>query len=227
MSLNVRLGIASFDAVLAFVRVNHPAVETVIVAWDRKNRSASVMGLLDGDSQSVEVRPDVLGRLTSLLASPMHPDVLRLAYPDADLVWSGQVALSIPVDEPTWARVIDNVELRVQAGLRVATEDIGDAVWVALEAAGLPSGSVTLERRVVFPELPDDLVFEPVWLSTQQEGAGDHVAWATAQTAFPGDQVGRALTVLLNELAVRHEQETNLADGANGKLVLTRAVVSI
>lgn len=163
MSLNVRLGIASFDAVLAFVRVNHPAVETVIVAWDRKNRSASVMGLLDGDSQSVEVRPDVLGRLTSLLASPMHPDVLRLAYPDADLVWSGQVALSIPVDEPTWARVIDNVELRVQAGLRVATEDIGDAVWVALEAAGLPSGSVTLERRVVFPELPDDLVFEPVW----------------------------------------------------------------
>lgn len=227
MPLNVRMGIASFDAMLSVVRVNHLDVETVVVSWDRKHRSAAVMGLLDIDGQLVDVRPDVTGRLTSLLQAPMHPDVLRLAYPDADLVLSGQVSLSVSVHEPTWARVLDNVELRVQAGLRVASEDIVTAVWVTLEAAGQPNGSVTLERRVMFPELPDDIVFEPVWLSTRQEGAGEHVSWGDATRSFPTQEITRALMVLMNELAVRHERDTNLSESSNGKVVLTKAVVSL
>lgn len=227
MSLNVRMGIASFDTMLSVVRVNHSEAATVIVSWDRKHRSAAVMGLLDIDGQLLDVRPDVMSRLTSLLMSPMHPDVLRLAYPDADLVLSGQVSLSLPVDEPTWSRVIDNVELRVQAGLRVSSDDIEDAAWVTLEAAGLPSSSVTLERRIMFPELPDDIVFEPVWLSTRQDGAGEHIAWSDGVAAFPSSAIERAMLALLNELALRHERATNLADAANGKLVLTRAVVSL
>ncbi|MBN9214709.1 MAG: hypothetical protein J0J04_07835 [Microbacterium sp.] len=227
MSLNVRMGVSSFDAMLSFVRINHPEAETVIVSWDRKHRSAAVMGLLGIDGQLLDQRPDAVALLTSLLASPMHPDVLRLAYPDADLLLSGQVSLSIPVDEPTWARVLDNVELRIQAGLRVATDDIEDAAWATLEAAGLPNGSVTLERRVMFPELPDDIVFEPVWLSTQQQGAGEHLAWVDGTKTFPTQEITRALMVLLNELAVRHERETNMAETSNGKLVLTSAVVSL
>lgn len=227
MSLNVRMGIASFDAMLSVVRVNHLDAETVIVSWDRKHRVAAVMGLLDVDGQLLDVRPDVIGRLTSLLQSPMHPDTLRLAYPDADLNLSGQVSLSISVDEPTWARVLDNVELRVAAGLRVASDDVETAVWVTLEAAGQPNGSVTLERTVMFPEMPDDIMFEPVWLSTRQEGAGDHVGWADAVRSFPTQEITRALMVLLNELAVRHERETNLAESSGGKLVLTTAVVSL
>lgn len=227
MSLNVRMGVASFDAMLSMVRVNHPEVETVIVSWDQKSRSAAVMGLLGDDGQLLDSRPDVISGLSSLLVSPMHPDVLRLAYPDADLMLSGQVSLTIPVDEPAWARVVDNVELKVQAGLRTATDDIGDAIWVTLEAAGLPNGSLTLERRVAFPELPDDIVFEPVWLSTRQEGAGDHVGWVDASRAFPSQEITRALVVLANELAVRHERDANVSAASNSKLMLTRAVVSL
>lgn len=221
------MGIGSFDSVLASVRVHHPTVETVIVSWDRKHRSAAVMGLVDDLGVPVEVNPDVLARLTSLLQHPMHPDVLRLAYSDADLLLSGQIVLNIPVDEPTWARVLDNVELRISAGLRVATEDIGDAVWVTLEAAGVPNGSVTLERRVMFPEVPDDIVFEPRWLSTNQDGNGDHVSWSDAARSFAHPSVGASLVKLLNELALRHERDENVDASAGGKLVLTRAVVSL
>lgn len=227
MSLAVRIGISSLDAVLSSLRANHPSVETVILSWDRKHRSAAVMGVADETGYPLDVRADVLGRLTSLLAQPMHPDVLRLAYPDADLMLSGQIVLNIPVDEPTWARVLANVELRVQAGLRVPTEDVEDAVWSTLEAAGLPNGSVTLERRVMFPELPDDVVFEPVWLSTSQAGNGTHVSWDEATASFPHPQVGRSLVVLMNHLALRHEQSENLSAPKDAQLVLTRAVVSL
>ncbi|WP_433718632.1 hypothetical protein [Microbacterium laevaniformans] len=185
------------------------------------------MGALDVNGRPLDVSVSVLARLTSLIAPQIHPDVLRLAYPDADVMLSGQVLLSVPVNEPTWARTVDSVSLRVQAGLRVASEDIETAVWATLEAAGLPNGSVTLERRVMFPELPDDIVFEPVWLSTQQQGAGEHVAWSAAVETLPTPGVTRALTMLLNELAVRHERETNMGVASTAQVVLTSAVVSL
>lgn len=226
MSLNVRVGIASLDSLLSAVRVNHPTVETVVLAWDRKHRSAAVMGLLDSDSQSVEVRADAPGRLTSLLAAPMHPDVLRLAYPDADVAWSGQVVLSVPVDEPAWARVLDNVVLRVRAGMRVLTADIRSAVWATLEAADLPSGSALLVRRILFPDQPDDVVYEPVALTTHQTGAGDRAAWCDATTALTHSSVPNALTLLLNELALRFERNER-PSVARGQLLLTRVIISL
>lgn len=195
------------------------------MSWDRKHRSAGVMGLVDEFGDPFDTRPDVLSRLTMLLHSPMHPDVLRLAYPDADLALSGQVVLNVPVDEPTWARVLTNVELRVSAGLRVPTEDIVDAVWVTLEAAGLPSGSVTMDRQVLFQELPDDVVFMPVWLSTHRHGAGSKVDWGQALRTFAHPTIAAALTTLLNELALRDEREKIAASGE--KLMLTRAVMSL
>lgn len=225
MSLVVRLGIASIDAMLASVRTKHAQADVVVMSWERKHRSLGVMGLADDAGNAIDARPDVLSRLTGLLHSPMHPDVLRLAYPDADLALSGQVVLNVPVDEPTWARALTNVELRVAAGLRVPTEDICDAVWVTLEAAGVPSGSVTLDRQVMFQELPDDVVFIPAWLSTHQGGAGESVGWQDAVRQFAHPSIAAALTTLLNELAVRDEREKIASSGE--KLVITRSVVSL
>lgn len=225
MPLNVRRGIASLDDVLASVRVNAYNAETVVMSWDRKYRRAAVMGLLDERSMPIEdVRPDVLARLTGLIAHPLEPDVLRLAYPDARLHHSGQIILNVPVDEPVWARVLDTVELSVQAGLRVSSEDIRDAVWVTLEAAGVPSGSVTVERTVMFPELPDTIQFEPVSVSENQAGNGASRSWDEARASFVTPMIATRLTSLVNELAVRQEQEQNL--GTDGKIVLTRAVVN-
>src|SRR5690606_12539348 len=111
-----RRGILSIDDLLGCVRTDLPSAETVAVAWDRRHRSAAVVGLLDEDRQLLDVSTDELHRLTACLANPLVPDVLRLTYSDADLALSGQVVLNVPVDEPAWARVLDHVAARVSAG---------------------------------------------------------------------------------------------------------------
>lgn len=225
MTLAVRLGIASLDDAFAWVRHNYPADGvTLVVSWDRTHQRAAAMGLLDDYGRPVDVPSASLQHVTGLIRHPFPADVLRLAYPDADLHLSGQVVLNLPVDEPVWSRVLSNVELKVQAGLRVSTEDVRDSVWATLEAAQLPSGSATLDRTVIFAELPDDLVFQPLTLSENQGGAGASVRWPDAVKRFPHPEVARALTSLLNELGVRSEQEQNLS---GNKIVLTTAVVTI
>ena len=146
MPLSVRLGVGSLDDVLSSVRVHHYLAGTVVCAFDKRRLSLAVMGLLNDEGDVLEVSTDSLGALSALLATPFSSDVIRLAYPRVDLNLSGQVMLRVPVDEPVWSRVLTNVELDVQAGLRVSGDDIRDALSVSLDALGVPSGSVVAER---------------------------------------------------------------------------------
>lgn len=222
--MSVRLGVASLDDVLSYTRTHLFTAEVVVMSWDRKYRRAAVMGMLDEQGSPMDVRADVLAQLTSMLAQPLELDSLRLAYPDAKLHHSGQIMLNVPVDEPVWSRVLTNVLQSVHAGLRVSTEDLRDALWVTLEAAGLPSGSLTSKRTTLFPEVPDAIEFTPESLSHQQNGAGQSMAWEKAFAEFAHPDIAHGVVAISNELAVRQQREQNL--GATEKVVFTRAVVN-
>ena len=207
MPLSVRLGVGSLDDVLSSVRVHHYLAGTVVCAFDKRRLSLAVMGLLNDEGDVLEVSTDSLGALSALLATPFSSDVIRLAYPRVDLNLSGQVMLRVPVDEPVWSRVLTNVELDVQAGLRVSGDDIRDALSVSLDALGVPSGSVVAERSASgsVSAVPDVPVFEPVTLTSAVDGAGASMAWSVAEATFPHEEVARALVSLVNELALRAE----------------------
>lgn len=201
-----------------------PDAVTVVVSWEKRTGIAAVMGLLDEAGRSVDVPMSMLTRLTGLLSRPVSADVIRLGFPRADLSASGAISLNIPVDETLWSRVLDKVSLEVEAGLRVSGDDVRDALWVTLEAAGLPNGSIRLERLVMFTELPDDLVFAPRVLAALSGGRGSAVGWADALGAFPVPMVAQRLGVLVNELGLREEQALRLS---GSPVVLTDVTVDL
>lgn len=227
MSMVERRGFASLDALLSHVRVAHPAAGFVVLAWDRRYQRAAVMGLLDGASDPLDVSPQVVQRLTWLVSVPLSRDVFRFAYPDADVNLSGQVVLNLPIDEPVWARVLSHVELRVQAGLKAPSEVLLDAVWCVLEAAHVPSGSVGVQRLGVFPEAPDDLTFEPVWVAEHRGGAGARVPWGAVRDAWRVPHVAAAMSVVVNELALRREREMCAEGGLDRAVMVMSAVVDL
>lgn len=204
---NARRALASIDAVLASVRVTYPSAATLVCTWDRRYSAVTVMGLQDDAGGFVDVSQQSLEALSSVIARPVPSDVLRLAYPESGLHMSGAVTLSLPVDEPVWARVLDHVSGKVDAGFRTSIDDVRTAVWLTLQAADLPSGSASLHRAAMFAQTPDEPLFEPVSLNTLESGGGVRIPWAAATTEFPDPVVGRRLVLLLDFLAAQQERE--------------------
>jgi len=211
------------DDMRASVRMNVPDAVTVLASWSRRYESCAVMGLLDEDDVEIPVAADQLARLTSLIHRPLPSGALRLAYPDAHN--AGSVLLRVPVDEPEWARVADHVQELVAAGLYVSDDDIRDAIWVVLEACGLPNGAIAVRRLELAPELPDDPVFAPVTLFERFDGSGNRTPWARAAMAMPTGLEARAVSVMVSELAEREERQLSQRNGE--PTVLSEAVIRI
>lgn len=206
--MSTRFALVSLDDVLAHSRWAVPDAERLLISWDKRQQAAAAMGALDADGRPLDVPAAVLARLTGLLSRPVGPDAIRLGFPETDLHGSGMLLLDVAVDEPVWARVLTHMATRVAAGLRVRDDDLRDAVWVTLEAAGLPSSVVILERVHLFPEAPDDIVWAPVEAASHREA----VAWRVVLEALPHPVVAHQLTVLLDELANR-VQRARVAQG--------------
>lgn len=227
MSRKVQLGVSSIDAVLAHLREAHPHVETAIITWDRSAEVAAVMGAVANDGEIVELPSRALHRLNSILHAPLVSDVLRLVYPTADLLLSGQICLRVPVDEPAWALALDHVSSRVEAGLRVAADDLVTATSVTLGAAELPRGSVKLERWTPVPALPDERIFKPVWVSARTRGRGRRVTWTEAIDAFRIVEVIDRLETVLSHLAHIREHEGAPADFARDLELRARTIIDL
>lgn len=222
----VRQSIAAVDDVLATVRVMFPDAATVVLSWSRQYRSLGVMGLLDDDGQPMDVSPGGLFALRAPLRGETPPDLLRIAYPESGLHLSGAVSLNIPVDEPVWARALDTVSGRVDAGLRTSMGDVRDTVWATLEAAGVPSGSVSLRRSAMFESVPGAPVFEPVSVFAFADGRGKSLEWSRVAQAFPLPVIVPRLRSLLNALAL--DAELSVRDvGERGATVLMDVVVNL
>lgn len=223
MALTTRVAVASFDDVLGAVEMNAPDAATVLISWSRSHQSCAVMGLLDDEGNSLDVPADLLARLTGLLARPVGVDALRWAFPDAAL--DGSVVLSVLVHEPVAGLFAQNVLEHVVNGLQVADGDIKDALWLMLDALGLPAGSVFVHRLVLTPELPNDSLFEPVALSESTDGSGARLPWQAVLSRLPDQTVApSAIAALASELAERAERATALRGRAT---VLTDAIVPL
>jgi len=227
MSVSTRVAIASFDDVSAAVEMNAPDAATVLISWSRSHQSCAVMGLLDESGDELDVPADLLARLTGLIARPVSVDALRIAFPDADT--TGPVLLRIPVDQAVSLIAVDNVLEQVVNGLGASDEDVRDALWLLLDAVGLPAGAVRVERIVMVPELPGDAVFRPVRFSEFADGSGAQVSWEEAAARFGDSPIGaNAAAALSSELAERAERAQVLRAGAGAEpVVLTDAIVPL
>jgi hypothetical protein len=204
MTVITRVAIASFDDVVGSAEVNVPDAVSVQVAWSRPHQSCAVMGLFDEDGHMVDVVPDVLARLTGLLARPVSAEALRWVFPDADLS-SGSVLLSVSVLEVPSAVFASNVRDALMVGDRVPDEVVRDAVWLLLDALSLPAGAIRLERSVLIPELPGDGVYAIAELFERSDRVGGSVPWARASAGMPPVVAG-VLSALAGVLAERAEQ---------------------
>ncbi|WP_433673840.1 hypothetical protein [Microbacterium gorillae] len=223
MSVTTRVAIASFDDVIGSLELNVPDAATVQVAWARSHQKCAVMGLFDDEGALLDVKPDVLARLTSLIARPVSEEALRLAFPDADTETSGSVLLNVRVSEPLSAVTAEYVLDRLAAGDVVADGEVRDALWLLLNALVLPAGAVRVRRIVMVPEVVGDALFEPVELLERPDGSGTAVSWADASAHMP-PMIGRGVAVFASVLAERAERASNLT-GQN--TVLMDALVSI
>lgn len=208
MSLTSRIAISSLDDVVSSAELNVPDAAVVQVAWSRTHQSGAVMGLFDDDGVALDVKSDMLARLTGLIARPVPGEALAWAYPDADLS-SGSVLLNVSVHETASALFAQTVIEQLQVGLRVPDDAVRDALWLSLTALALPAGSVRLERLVLVPELPADAVFAVVQLRERADGSGASVSWQSAVADVPVS-VSSGIAALANELAVRAEREASL-----------------
>ncbi|MEI2268122.1 hypothetical protein OHB93_02235 [Microbacterium sp. No. 7] len=206
MSAETRASIARFDTLLSAVRDARPDITSVILAWERQLGLATVMGSPDGrlPQQSRPLRSDAAAPF------PMTSDAVRLMFPEANVILSGQVCLDVSVDVPGWALALTNIATRVEAGLRTSVDDLADAAVVSLRAAGLPAGSVILTRKAMLPLTPGENEFEPTRLASGADGAGSQRWWANTTGAFATRSIQDRVALLLGELArqlerARHE----------------------
>ncbi|WP_460004021.1 hypothetical protein [Microbacterium xylanilyticum] len=222
MPLTTRTAITAFDDVRHAARQSAPDAATVLVAWSRAHMSVAAVGLLDDDGRPLDPKPELLAMLTALFPVPVDEDLLRLAYPETLQAFaqgelpaaervdgmtdgSGQLLFQIPVDEPEWARVTDNVLERVQAGLWVQDADIRDALWSVLSALGLPDAVVRVRRVGVARSFPDEPLFMPVELIGDPP---EHrtMTWDAAKTWIPVHGAVEAIVELSSELAERQQR---------------------
>lgn len=211
MTLSLRLGAASFDDVLGTCRVQVPEAATLVVSWDKKLQRAAAMGVLDEDGRVVETTGDLLDRLTGLLHRPLDTAMMHLAFPDADLYSSGMVTFNVSIDEPVWALILDTMDEKTQAGLLVSADHVRDALWLALEASGLPSGAVDVQRVAVATDVPGEPIFQPSALRTTAREDAAQWAWSDALHHFPNPVVAAAVARLVDWLARDAERHENVA----------------
>lgn len=214
----VRLALGSLDDMRAYAREYYPGVAAVLLSWSARNETATVMGLLSDDGNAVEATAGDLRVLTEHIAHVVPARALRLAYPGFDA--TGAALLTVPVDEPEWARIGDAAVKLVDDGLFVPDDELRDVLWLLLDAAALPKGSARVRRLVMAPEVAGDSVFTPVELCERRDGSGQTVAWSKARLALPSKQWARAIAVCSSELAERVERAEHPA-------LLTEVLVAI
>ncbi len=200
----VRVALASLDDLRAYAREFYPEVSAVLLSWSARTETATVMGVLGGDGRPARAAPEALHELTERIAHLVPARALRLAYPGFEQ--TGVALLTVPVDEPEWARIGDAAVRLVDEGLFVPDDEIRDALWLLLDAAGLPAGAVRVRRLVLAPEVSGDSVFTPVELCECADGSGQRVPWSKARVALPSKPWARAVAVLASELAERVER---------------------
>jgi len=198
MPLDVRNALVSFDDLRAFARQWVPSAAKVLVAYSARHEHAAVIGALDDEGHDLDISSEMMQRMSSLLHRHVPMDALVMAYPEADFS-TGSIVLSVPIDEPEWARVTHQVAEFIDVGIPVDDAMIRDALWLALGSAHVPNGAI----RMSFAD-------EPAVLYEFQDGSGNRMSWADAQTQFAVPMWSQAVERMSAELSSRIRRRAHL-----------------